>query len=206
MSKAVVVVGAGGHASVVIATLQAVGTPIVCAVDDDPDRIGGEILGVEIRGPVAAAPDFAGRGVLAIGGNRTRQSLATELELDWIAAIHPQAIVHPSASIGPGSVVFAGAVVQPHTKVGAHAIINTGARVDHDCRIGDFCHIAPGVSLAGGVVLGEGVLMGIGSCAIPGVRVGDWTRVGAGSAVTAELPDSATAVGSPARIVERRAE
>jgi UDP-perosamine 4-acetyltransferase len=64
--------------------------------------------------------------------------------------------------------------------------------------------VAPGVQLAGDVKLGEGVFFGIGSCAIPGVRVGEWTMVGAGAVVVDDLPSDVTAVGVPARMLERK--
>ena len=41
--------------------------------------------------------------------------------------------------------------------------------------------------------------MGVGSSALPGVRVGEWTTVGAGAAVIGDLSAGITAVGVPAR-------
>ena len=53
LSNDIVVVGAGGHAKVVIATLRAAGGDVAAAYDDDQRRWGTKILGVEIRGPVS---------------------------------------------------------------------------------------------------------------------------------------------------------
>jgi acetyltransferase-like isoleucine patch superfamily enzyme len=64
-------------------------------------------------------------------------------------------------------------------------------------------HIAPGVRLAGDVALGDGVFLGIGAVAIPGVRVGAWTTVGAGAAVVDDLPEGIVAAGVPARQLPR---
>lgn len=201
MSESVVVVGAGGHAKVVLATLEALGMEVAAILDDDPGLWGKQILGHEIRGPIKEAQVHGKSGVLAIGSNRERQRLADELSLEWISAVHPSAQVHKTVEVGPGSVIFAGAIVQPETIIGEHAIVNTGARVDHDCRVGSFAHLAPGVSLAGSVSIGQGVLMGIGSCAIPGVAIGDWSIVGAGAAVTSDLESEVTAAGVPAKAV-----
>jgi UDP-perosamine 4-acetyltransferase len=46
--------------------------------------------------------------------------------------------------------------------------------------------------------------MGIGSVAIPGITIGDWTTVGAGGVVVTDLPPQQVAMGVPARVVHSR--
>ena len=199
MSRDLVVIGAGGHAKVVLATLGAVGMEVAALLDDNDELWGKELLGVEIQGPVARASDLGSRGVLAVGSNRSRQTLANELDLEWVTAVHPDSSVHRSVQTGAGSVVFAGATIQPDAVLERHVIVNTGATIDHDCRIGAFSHIAPGVNLAGGVTVGEGALVGIGSSVLPGVELGDWVVIGAGATVVESVEAGATVVGVPAR-------
>jgi sugar O-acyltransferase (sialic acid O-acetyltransferase NeuD family) len=195
----VLVVGAGGHAKVVIATLQAAGREASAVVDDDPTWHGVSILGVPVVGPTSRLAGHAGEAVLAIGANAVRQRLAAaHPEARWATVVHPSAVVHESVRLGPGTVVFAGAVLQPDVAVGAHAIVNTGATVDHDGRLGDYVHVAPGGHLSGGVTLGEGAFLGVGCACLPGVTVGAWTTVGGGGVVVRDLPPNVTAVGVPA--------
>lgn len=198
--RPIAVLGAGGHAKVVLAALECAGEPIAGLFDDDPDAAGRTLLGVSVHGPIAAAVE-AGleRGVLAIGSNEIRERLVERLDLDWAPVVDPAATVHPSVEIGPGAVVLAGAVVQPDAAVGAHAIVNTGATVDHDCRLGPFCHVAPGAHLAGDVRVGRGALVGIGGAVLPGRSIGDWATVGAGGIVAEDIAAGVTAVGVPAR-------
>lgn len=193
------VIGAGGHAKVVIATLQAVGREVAGVLDDDAAKHGRAVLGVPVVGPVERAA--GGEAIIAIGHNAVRKRIADALpEVHWATAVHPSAVVHSSVHVGAGSVVFAGAVVQPETHLGHHVIVNTGVTIDHDGRLGDYVHVAPGANLAGDVRLGEGAFLGIGTRAIPGVRVGAWTTVGAGAVVVGDLPEGVTAVGVPAQI------
>jgi sugar O-acyltransferase (sialic acid O-acetyltransferase NeuD family) len=205
-AEPVVVIGAGGHGKVVVSTLLAAGFRVPCVFDDDREKWGSEILGVPVQGPVSVSDEVEHRrlAILGIGQNEERQRFAEALNLNWATVVHPRAWVHPSVRLGVGTVVFAGAIIQPGTVIGRHVIVNTGALIDHDCEIGDYAHVAPGVKLSGGVRLGEGVFLGIGSCAIPGVRVGEWTTVGAGAAVVDDLPSKMTAVGVPARELERK--
>ena len=201
------IVGAGGHAKVVVGAARAAGYRIEQILDDDSAKHGQHVLGVEVTGPVAdILPQISHGVVLGIGANKTRDAIARRFDVDYRALVHPLALVHESVVVEQGAVVFAGAVIQPDSVIGCHAIVNTSASIDHDCSIGAFAHIAPGVCLAGGVLVGEGAFLGIGSCAIPGVKVGSWTTVGAGAAVVSDLPAGVVAVGVPARVLERKTD
>ena len=191
----VVVIGAGGHAKVVISTLAASGTPVAAVVDDDDRKWGTDAQGTRVERLERAR---GGRGIVGIGDNARRREMVQALGLDWQTVGHPAAYVHPSVKLGRGTVVFAGAVVQPDAVVGDHVIVNTGATVDHDCVIGDFAHLAPGVHLAGGVQVGEGAFLGIGSVVCPIIRIGRWARLGAGAVAIRDVPDEVVAVGVPA--------
>jgi sugar O-acyltransferase (sialic acid O-acetyltransferase NeuD family) len=201
--RGVWILGAGGHAKVVIRALQLSGVPIAGIYDDYQPNWGRQLLGVAIFGPLADLDRHRGaRGVLAIGDCRVRQRLARRFSMDWMTVVHPTAYVDPTAEVAPGAVVLAGAIVQPCARIGAHAIINTAATVDHDSIVLEFAHLAPGVHLAGGVRVGRGTLMGIGSRAIPGVQIGDESIVGAGATVVSDLPAGVVAVGTPARVIK----
>lgn len=202
MSAALTVIGAGGHAKVVVGLLHASGIPVHACFDDDAARWGSRVLGVEVRGPISTVAPGA-VAVLAIGNNSARHAYAT-LPLRWTTLVHPRAFVDPSVHLGPGTVVFAGAVIQPEARLGAHVIVNTGACIDHDCVLGDCSHVAPGVHLAGAVTIREGAFLGVGAAVIPGRTVGAWATVGAGAAVVRDVEPKTTVVGVPARPVAAR--
>jgi UDP-perosamine 4-acetyltransferase len=197
----IVLVGAGGHAKVVIATVRAAGGNVVAAYDDDQRRWGQQILGVPIKGPISDEEIGGGPAIIAIGNNRARQSLAARLHAQWVSVCHPNTTVHPSVSLGTGTVVFAGSVIQPDAIIGAHSILNTAASVDHDCIVGDFVHIGPGVSVCGGVTLDEGVLLGVGAKVAPNVEIGPWSTAGAGAVCVVDVAGDTTVVGVPARSI-----
>lgn len=195
----VYVLGAGGHAKVVIATLRSAGHRVLGAFSDRADDHGKNVLAVPVLGPIASIEEHPpAPTVIAIGDNRARQRLAT-MPLDWISCVHPSATVHESAVIGPGSVVFAGAVVQPEARIGSHAILNTACTIDHECQLEDFAQVAPGAHLGGNCHVGEGAFIGLGASIIHGMHIGAWAVVGAGAAVVRDVPPHTTVVGVPAR-------
>lgn len=203
MNGSVHILGAGGHAAVVISTLYAKGYSVAAVHDDDPALVGTDILGVPVTGPIRELPeDFCGPAAVGIGSNAVRKAIVERFpNCTWVTLVHPAAVVDPNACIGDGTVVFAGAIVQARAIVGNHVILNTGCSVDHDCDVGDFSHVGPGAHLAGVVTLEEGVFMGIGSSVIPMKHVGAWSTVGAGGVVVDDLPAEVTAVGVPARAI-----
>ena len=204
MNDSIIVVGAGGHAKVVISTVLAAGMSIAAIYDDAREKWGCKISGFKVSGPLTMIDDSEGQSaIIAVGDNLSRNKIALRFKkLKWVNVVHPSAFVHPSVRLGNGTVVFAGAVIQPDALMGEHCIVNTGATVDHDCEIGSFAHISPGVNLAGSVNVGEGVFIGIGSAVIIGVRIGEWTTIGAGSAVIGDLPSNSVSVGVPARVIK----
>ena len=199
MSRAIVVVGAGGHAKVVIAAAVAAGDEVVGVYDGDAAKVGSVVVGHRVRwlGDLAVADAAV---VVAIGSNAARQKVVGALRGHRFAAVvHPTAWVAPTARVHDGAVVFAGAVVQPDSVIGHHAIVNTMASVDHDGLIGDFVHLAPGSHLAGNVSVDEGAFLGVGVSVIPGKRIGRWSTVGAGAVVVDDVGEGVVVKGVPAR-------
>jgi sugar O-acyltransferase (sialic acid O-acetyltransferase NeuD family) len=196
----IAVIGAGGHAKVVIGTAEAAGFVIAALFDDREELWGRTVLGYPVAGPIEALPNHEVDGAVpGIGANSGRRDVTARVATNWITLVHPGAQVHRSVVLGAGTVVFAGVVLQPDTTIGEHGIINTGASVDHDCEIGDFCHIAPGAHLAGNVRVGQGCLVGVGASLIPRVAVGAWSVIGAGAAIVSDVPAGVTYAGVPGR-------
>lgn len=203
----IIVLGAGGHAKVVIATLQAAGRVVHGILDDDDALHNTHILGAPVIGSTDCAHAFRHlEAIIAVGDNDLRRKLSEQVNLDWTAVVHPSAVVHPEVTIGPGTVVFAGAVIQPGARIGAHTIINTGATVDHDCVVGDYVHIAPGAHLGGTVMVYDGAFVGIASALLPNIHIGRWSKLGAGTVAIHDIEPRTVSVGVPSRYVRRNGQ
>ena len=200
MSDRLVVLGAGGHSVVVIATARAAGFEVVAVFDDREAIQGGEVLGAPIVGTLHTASQIQGtKFIVAVGDWQDREAVVDRLDLDYISLAHPDASIASDVNLGVGTVVAAASAIQPRTVIGQHVIINTGAIVDHDCVIGSFAHVAPGATVCGGVSIAKGALIGAGSTVVPGVNIGDGVVVGSGAVVTEDVAHGETVVGIPAR-------
>jgi serine O-acetyltransferase len=87
-----------------------------------------------------------------------------------------------------------------------------GVVIGETAEIGDDCTIYQGVTLGGTSLyrgakrhptLGKGVVVGGGAKVLGGFTVGDGAKIGSKAVVVKPVPAGATAVGNPARVLER---
>ncbi len=196
--------GASGHGKVIVDILESMQEPRI-EIWDDADR---EPIW---EYPVSKPRPFAGindKLIISIGVNATRKKVADRLgdSIDFGTAIHSTAYVSRRSTVDVGTVVMAGVTINPDACIGKHCIINTSSSIDHDCVLEDYVHISPNATLSGDVTVGEGTHIGSGASVIQGIRIGKWCNIGAGAVVISDIPDYATAVGNPARVIKIKAQ
>ncbi len=207
----VLIVGAGGHARVVLDLLRRVGRYEPAGfIDADPAMANTLIAGLKVFGAFNQLPHVVRLGIkhaiVAIGDNRTRAGYAQKLAgagVECIQAIHPAAVISDTAQIGRNVVICAGAIVGPDAVIGDSVLINHGAIVEHECSIGQAAHIAPGAKLAGRVRVGDFAFIGLGASVIQCLQIGEGAVIGAGAVVIRDVAPQTTVVGVPALPMRR---
>jgi acetyltransferase EpsM len=192
--------GASGHAKVIIEILENSGQKIEVIFDDDYSKVN--ILNYRITSNKEVLQHSTITWIIAIGNNQIRKRVAESNVLNFGFAIDNTARISTNAVLGKGTVVMPAVSINSSSILGLHTIINTGAVVDHECMISDYVHISPNATLCGGVVIGEGSHIGAGAVVIPGIKIGNWVTVGAGTVIIKNIPDFATVVGNPGKIIK----
>jgi serine O-acetyltransferase len=108
-----------------------------------------------------------------------------------------------------------GIEIHPGAKIGRRFFIDHGMGVviGETAEIGDDVLIYQGVTLGGTghekgkrhPTLGNNVVIGTGAKVLGGIRIGNNSKIGAGSVVVKPVPDNSTVVGIPGRIVHKNA-
>ncbi|HEU4681513.1 MAG TPA: NeuD/PglB/VioB family sugar acetyltransferase [Gemmatimonadales bacterium] len=208
MNRAIVVIGGGEHARVVMSAIRtgASGGELAGFVDPQPcvetvKRFGVRRLGddSDLRSHPGAHV-VLGFGALDSAGSRQEAvRRVTPMVKGWATIVHQHAWISPQAVVGEGSVVMAAAVVQTGARVGAHCVVNTSAVIEHDVILEDFVQVAPGAILGGGVRVGPAAYIGMGAVIRDHTNIGAGAVVGMGAVVVADVADGARVIGVPAR-------
>jgi sugar O-acyltransferase (sialic acid O-acetyltransferase NeuD family) len=215
MTQSIVIFGAGGHGRELLQliediNLQQPGTWSCLGFLVDTEFAGAhEVAGLPVLGDIAwlaAHPEV--RVIVAVGPSAARRAVTQRIMATcangFATLVHPRAWMGARVTIGAGSVVCAGALLTTDIRIGDHVHVNIGSSIAHDAHLQDYATLYGGVRITGKVRVGEGAEIGTGAVIVPGCGIGDWSIVGAGAVVTGTVPDDATVVGVPARVVKTR--
>lgn len=196
-SQSLLILGAGGHASVLVDILLRHERKILGIVSPDKGSDRRVFNGLKRYGSDDDVSLFSKDSILLVNGigslpkNSLRSQLYQQFDMkgyQFETVIAQSAIVSEYAELGQGVQIMERAIINSGAKIGNNTIINTGAIIEHDCIIGAHNHIAPGVVLSGQVVTAEHVHIGTGANIMQCVSIGDHTVIGMGAAVYKNVP------------------
>lgn len=119
-------------------------------------------------------------------------------------------------AVSQGAKFLTGIEIHPAAKIGKGLVIDHGSGVviGETAEIGDNCTLYQGVTLGGTgkhtgkrhPTLGDNVMVGSGAKVLGPFKVGSGAKIASNAVVLEEVPDNATAVGVPARVVRINGE
>ncbi len=208
MSKRLLIIGAGGFGREVL--VWALRIPeeervwsVVAFLDANPNALDGYGIQTSIAGnPATYQPDIDDLLVPALGDPVVKLRVSNDLKArggQFITLVLPEAGVGDRCVVGDGCVICSRVVLTADVTVGDFVTMNVSSGAGHDSVIGNGCTLSGHVDLMGFTTLGEGVFLGSHAVVLPGVSIGDYAKIGAGSVVIRNVAAGTTVFGVPAR-------
>lgn len=158
----IIIIGAGGHARVVIdAALTNKNLKILGFLDDgDIDNI----LGIKKLGNISEIQKFKNfKFHIALGNNEVREKLGEKIgEEKLVTIVHPKAYLSQDIILGNGCYIGANVVINSKTILENLVIVNTGSIIEHDCILRKSSHISYGALIGSSTKIKEKVYVEMG--------------------------------------------
>lgn len=113
-------------------------------------------------------------------------------------------IIGDHVEIGALNTVVAG-TMSP-TRIGDHVKTDDHVHIAHNVTLGRCTLVTACAEISGSVDIGRDVWLGPQSSIMNGITIGDGALVGLGAVVTKSVPEGATMVGNPARVLRSRGD
>ena len=101
--------------------------------------------------------------------------------------------------MGKGNLLCSGCLVSCNIEIGNFNIFNGYIPIGHDTTIGNYNVIMPSWNISGGIIMGDCNFMGVKSVVLQYLKIGNNTRIGAGSVVMRNTKDGYLYIGIPAQ-------
>ncbi len=191
-----VIIGGGGHASVLVDLLRNQNRTILAVMSPDDISTRQAFDGIMQLSNDKDISRYSPDEVRLVNGigmmpksllRRKVNQYFLDLGYQFETVISDQALVSKFAHLQDGAQILKGAIVQCGAVIGEHSIINTGAVIEHDTVVGEHNHIAPRAVLCGGIVTQSDVYVGANATVIQNLKLAQNVVVGAGAIVTCHL-------------------
>ncbi|HWC55347.1 MAG TPA: hypothetical protein VG434_00055 [Sphingomicrobium sp.] len=139
--------------------------------------------------------------IICVGNAKARRKLFEEISstgLRFGQVVHPSAYIASTAEIGEGVIICPLAFVGPFASVEDNVAVNVQAAVGHDSILQHSCVISPNAAVNGFARCGVASFVGAGAVIYPGVSLGDYSKLSAGSVLARSVGDGYLMHGNPA--------
>jgi len=208
-----IIIGAGTYGQGYASYLKEAGIDIIGFIDDDSNLIGTEVNGIPVLGAYVDLferkfKDKVQNIYCPLGLNDIRVKYLSALKIEGYripSFFHHSVAIAPDVIIGEGVYMLVGNTVMPYATLGDFTMISMNSTVAHHVNLDKGVFISSGVNIGASVEVGRNAFFGIGSTVMTGVKeIGQHAMIGAGSVVIKNVPEYATVVGNPAKILKKK--
>lgn len=170
MSKKIILIGAGGHASSCIEVINSKKKFKISHLVSKEKKLNSNLNYNIIDEKNFLKKNLNNKNILIAigqlkdGSKRKKNFKFFKKKLCIFPTITASScIISKNTSIGEGTIVMHYAFINYNSSVGRNCIINTRATIEHDCIIEDNVHIAPGAIILGGSIIKKNSFVGSGA-------------------------------------------
>jgi len=181
----------------------------VCFIDDDVELARSRMQRYQIDTPVIGnihefVPSDGDLLICAIGSPRAKLSVCERLRGKggkFTNIVHSTVTIGPRTQLGQGVIVAQSSLISVDVLIGDFVTINASSGCGHDAVLEDGCTISSQCDITGHAHLERGVFLGSHAAILPGVRVGEFAVVGAGTVAFRNIKAGQTVLGVPAKVL-----
>ncbi len=212
MSKRIALIGVNYVASLVIDLFSKdANNHSYDLFDDDVSKLEKTFYDVKVQGNIT---DFLRKkdaylgAVICIGDKhlKVKEQIGNTLRAEGVEMLNivsKLSFLMSSAQFKTGIVVSMAASIGQRVSIGNDCMVWSGVILEHDVVLDNCCYIGPGAVLSGCVKVGACTMVGSNATILPEIKIGRDCKIGAGAVVTHDVPDGATVVGIPAKIISQ---
>ncbi len=206
-----VIIGAGTQGQVFASYLKEAGVNLIGFIDDSQELEGKNILGLPVLGKYNDLFEDTLKNRVQniycpIGDNAIRSKYLSTLKKEGYnipSFIHRSVSIAPDVILGEAIYMLAGNIVMPFTKIGSYLMVNQGSTIAHHVEVGEGVFISSGVNIGASMIVEDRAYIGMGVTAMTGIKkIGKDCLLGAGAVIIRDVPDYATVVGNPGRVIK----
>ncbi|ATA74773.1 Sugar O-acyltransferase, sialic acid O-acetyltransferase NeuD family [Capnocytophaga canis] len=204
-----IIVGAGTYGQVYAKYLKSE-YEILGFIDDNAQLKGTIISQLPVIGNLQFLLDEMDRKIkvfVPIGDTSSRERILREVRKNGFSTpnyIHSTVNIGTDVILGDSAIyILQGVVIMPMAVIDNDVMISSGTIISHHAVIQKNVFISFGVNVGASVLVREKSYVGIGATIMTGVKqTGYDCLIGAGAVVIRDVPDYATVVGNPAKVIK----
>jgi sugar O-acyltransferase (sialic acid O-acetyltransferase NeuD family) len=179
----------------------------VCLIDDNVEAARARMqrcnIGVPVIGTIQDfSPSEEDLLICAIGDPSNKLVACERLKARggrFTNIIHPTVAIGHETTLGMGVIMARLSLLTVNAQIGNFVTINLYSSCGHDAVVEDGCTISAHCDITGHAHLDRGVFLGSHAAVMPGVRVGTFATVAAGSVAFRNVKAGETVIGVPAK-------